>query len=123
MVTDLNPDVRLTYRQECILEYIALGYAHKEIADILNVKTDTVSAHVKIIKEKTRAQKASELSIVWFCRLHNITIKELIAKRVFPMILFILLSSISIFNGIDASRTVRTCRSGRRTKSEILFTI
>jgi DNA-binding NarL/FixJ family response regulator len=47
---------QLTRRERELLEHLAKGYRYKEIADILNISTETVRKHVHNIYEKLHVQ-------------------------------------------------------------------
>ncbi|MEG1617370.1 MAG: helix-turn-helix transcriptional regulator [Bacteroidales bacterium] len=110
---NLKPHAVLTKRQLQVLEANVLGYSVKEISQVLGCEESTVATHIKRIKEKTGAQKNTELSLIWFCRCEGITIEELIKKRLLPMILFIALSIFQSLSGQDMIRSGKSMRSGR----------
>lgn len=66
-VTDspLAKPYNLSEREIEIIEYLAQGYATKQIAEILSITTSTVDSHKEHIKEKLQLNTAIE--IVVFC--------------------------------------------------------
>lgn len=62
---DLN--AQLTTRETEVAELLAWGAAKKEVADRLNISPRTVENQARSIYEKIGIQKATELSVWWFC--------------------------------------------------------
>lgn len=59
--TAMHPDaVKLTAREEQVLDLLAKGYLYKEIADALNISYDTVHAHIRKIYEKLHVRSRTE---------------------------------------------------------------
>jgi DNA-binding CsgD family transcriptional regulator len=57
----------LTKREREVTELMAWGAAKKEVADMLGISTRTVENTARKIYEKINIQKATELSVWWFC--------------------------------------------------------
>jgi DNA-binding NarL/FixJ family response regulator len=53
-------DVRLTTREEEVLILLSKGYSNKEIANQLNIGTETVGSHLKHIYEKMHVRSRAE---------------------------------------------------------------
>jgi len=54
------PDIRLSPREQEILEHLAKGYLYKEIAAALGISFDTVQWHIRNIYEKLHVRSRSE---------------------------------------------------------------
>ena len=119
---ELTPFVPLTDRQQEVLEAVACGFSVKEIANSLHISHATVSSHINNIKLATGAQKATELSIVWFCRHYDMNVKDLFKKRFAPLVLFLALSLTQIvMPESDKIRTTRSARVRSRRKTDTIY--
>ena len=63
----MNPQARLTNRENQVAELSAWGACKKEIAIHLFISIRTVENHFRNIYEKSGCSKANELSAWWFC--------------------------------------------------------
>lgn len=63
----------LTKRELQIAELIAWGASKKEVADRLFISEYTVDNHLRKVYEKTKVNKANELSAWWFCTRFHIS--------------------------------------------------
>ena len=117
MKSQLKPRAGLSKREEQILEMVVLSYTAERIAEMLFISPSTVNSHIRNIKIKTGASKNTDLSLVWFCRTQGITIAELLRKRIFPVLICLMLQLASMMGGSDMIRT-RTVRSGRARRFE-----
>jgi DNA-binding NarL/FixJ family response regulator len=54
------PEVRLSPREQEILELLAQGYLYKEIADRLHIAFDTVQWHIRHIYQKLHVRSRSQ---------------------------------------------------------------
>jgi len=63
----MDPNAQLTARETQVAEYIAWGAAKKEVADRLNISQRTVDELTRRAFRKIGIQKATELSVWWFC--------------------------------------------------------
>jgi DNA-binding NarL/FixJ family response regulator len=59
----VHPQERLTEREQEILQFLAKGFANKEIADRLKVSYDTVRYHLKHIYDKLHVHSRTEAVI------------------------------------------------------------
>ena len=117
MKNSINPHIYLSKREQQILELVVLGYNSEQIGEMLYITLSTVNTHIRNIKSRTGAKKATDMSLIWFCRTQNLTIDELLRKRLLPVIFFIALQLFSTLNGNDIVRA-RTGRSGRSRRYE-----
>ncbi len=58
--TQNTEEVKLTPREEQILDLLAKGYLYKEIAEALGISYDTVHAHIRKIYEKLHVRSRTE---------------------------------------------------------------
>ncbi len=63
----MNRNAELSARETQVAELLAWGAAKKEVADRLNISTRTVENQARSIYGKLGIQKATELSVWWFC--------------------------------------------------------
>jgi len=56
----VDPSVRLTQRELEVLEFVVQGLSHQETADVLDIRRDTVAAHVKSIYRKLEVHSRGE---------------------------------------------------------------
>jgi len=59
-VTQNTEEVKLTPREEQILDLLAKGFLYKEIAEALGISYDTVHAHIRKIYEKLHVRSRTE---------------------------------------------------------------
>ena len=62
-MTEQN-DVQLTSTEQQVLGYVARGLVNEEIADILNISTNTVKAHLHEIFKKLSARNRAQAVIL-----------------------------------------------------------
>lgn len=58
-------NVRLTPTQERIMKYLSTGYTIGEIAAEMERTTNTISTHMKRVKEKLQARSTIHAAILW----------------------------------------------------------
>ncbi|MDR3188094.1 MAG: helix-turn-helix transcriptional regulator [Prevotellaceae bacterium] len=115
----------LTPRECQIAELLAWGAAKKEVADRLHISTRTVENIAKNIYEKINIQKATELSVWWFCTRCGVSFSISPIKRVLISSILLLFfaggevignSNIKLFqrNRIAASDVRMSNRAKRR---------
>lgn len=120
---------RLTKKEQEIAELITWGASAKEIALILNRKTNTIARHIKNIKRKLGINKSTEISAYIFCTEYNVPIaydKIGNIKKIISMCVCFFLIGLAEFQQMDclrirtvkpvSSRTIRT--SARKAKKE-----
>jgi two-component system nitrate/nitrite response regulator NarL len=61
--------VRMTHREREVIALIAVGLSNKEIAQRLNIATDTVKSHVRNVMEKLALH--SRLQIAAYAHSHD----------------------------------------------------
>ena len=90
---DLN--AQLTTRENQVAEYIAWGAAKKEVADRLNISQRTVDELTRRAFRKIGIQKATELSVWWFCTKLGVSFDLSPLKRgiIGAFLLFVMLPS------------------------------
>ena len=86
----MKKDAELTKREAQIAELLAWGESKKEVADRLYIAERTVENHTRSIYEKTGVQKATELSVWWFCKKCGVPADLDPLKRAFIAILLLI---------------------------------
>ncbi len=121
----MNQNAELSARETQVAELLAWGAAKKEVADRLNISTRTVENQARSIYEKLGIQKATELSVWWFCTKLGVSFDLNPLKRgIIAAFLLVLLLPSTIDPDIDTdmlrARRVewkgagRAARKGRR---------
>jgi hypothetical protein len=96
---------------------MAWGAAKKEVADSLSISTRTVENIARSIYEKIDIQKATELSVWWFCTHFMISFDLSPVKRKLTAIALLLLVLPQIYFNEDITGMFR--RTTRTTKAYI----
>ena len=96
----------LTCREEQVLKLTASGQSAKEIGNALYLSPHTVNNTISNIKNKTHAQKNTELCVFYFCRKFKVSVSTALACA-------ILLLSLR-----PASGDMRRCRVRVRVETE-----
>ncbi len=108
----MNQSIHLSNREREIGELLAWGAAKKEVADMLHISESTVANTARSIYEKLEIQKATELSVWWFCTRFSIPFDMSPLKKAIA-------AAILILAMLPAElEAIRSLRSGRRTMSE-----
>lgn len=101
----------LTKRELQIAELIAWGASKKEVADRLFISEYTVDNHLRKVYEKTKVNKANELSAWWFCTRFHISFDLSPLKR--SLIAGVLLLCLLPRELCTSQDTIRNKRSNR----------
>ena len=111
-------NAELTGRETQVAELLAWGVSKKEIANRLCIAERTVENHARSIYEKTGVQKATELSVWWFCKKCGVLADLDPLKRAFIAILLLITILPRELSGngdvFRIGRTVRITRVVRR---------
>ena len=120
----MNQNAELSARETQVAELLAWGAAKKEVADRLNISTRTVENQARSIYEKLGIQKATELSVWWFCTKLGVSFDLNPLKRgVIAAFLLLLLIPSTIDPNIDTDmlrarrveyKGAKAARRGRR---------
>lgn len=114
----MNFNAELTKRETQVAELLAWGVSKKEIADRLFIAERTVENHARRIYEKTGVQKATELSVWWFCKKCGVPASLDPLKRAFIAIILLIAILPRELSGkgdvFRIGRTVRITRVVRR---------
>ena len=91
----MNQNAELSARETQVAELLAWGAAKKEVADRLNISTRTVENQARSIYGKLGIQKATELSVWWFCTKLGVSFDLSPLKRgiIGAFLLFVMLPS------------------------------
>lgn len=124
----MNRNAVLSARETQVAELLAWGAAKKEVADRLNISTRTVENQTRSIYGKLGIQKATELSVWWFCTKLGVSFDLSPLKRgiIGAFLLFVMLPFTLNHNYagdmLRARRTANTCtasaRGGRRGRED-----
>lgn len=124
----MNRNAELSARETQVAELLAWGAAKKEVADRLNISTRTVENQARSIYGKLGIQKATELSVWWFCTKLGVSFDLSPLKRgiIGAFLLFVMLPSTLNHNYagdmLRARRTANTrtasARGGRRGRED-----
>ncbi len=108
----MNATAQLTNREREIGEMLAWGAAKKEVADQLGISESTVANTARSIYDKLHIQKATELSVWWFCTRFRIPFDmSPLAKSIIAGLLIMAMVPSDLL-------MIRSLRSGRRTNIE-----
>lgn len=120
----MDLQAQLTPRETQVAEYLAWGAAKKEVADKLRISTRTVENQARSIYAKIGIQKATELTVWWFCTKLGVSFDLNPLKRgvISALLLLVFLPSVIQEQQPQAVRaqrteTIRTARGrngGRR---------
>lgn len=126
---DLN--AQLTEREMQVAEALAWGAAKKEVADRLNISTRTVENQARSIYAKIGIQKATELSVWWFCTKLGVSFDLNPLKRgIIAAFLLVLLIPSTIDPNLDTDmlrarrvelKGARAARKGRKREENGTF--
>lgn len=110
----------LTKKQRIISGFTAAGLSNKEIADKMGISVHTVVVHQRIIHERLRINKSTELTKWWFCTMFDISEDDIQNKlKSIGATMLMLLLSVNMFVMPEEFR-IRTYRSRtRRTRTEL----
>jgi len=120
----MNTAAKLTPREREIAELLAWGAAKKEVAAHLFISTRTVENTARNIYAKLQIQKATELTVWWFCTSFHVSFNLSPLKRqVLAIIMLVILIPSEIFANTYFYRLGRANRievkvmhrAGRRT--------
>lgn len=115
----MNLLASLTKRENQVAELLAWGASRKEAADQLNIATNTVLTISRSIFRKVGIQKATELSVWWFCRHFGISLALSPVKRRFGAAILLLLFVMATLH--DRPEIVRRGRRLRESECELVF--
>lgn len=108
----MTTTAQLTTREREIGELLAWGAAKKEVADMLHISESTVANTARSIYDKLEIQKATELSVWWFCTRFSIPFDMSPLKKAIA-------AAILILAMLPAElEALRSLRSGRRSLNE-----
>lgn len=116
--TEMNS---LTQRECQIIQFLAMGYSAKEIAESNYISFNTVRTHIRNVYEKTGAANLADITRFYFTR--NFPKTMHISPRVkFILVMFFLVVScrIAIQTNTDIirTRTAKTQTAARRSRKE-----
>ncbi len=116
----MKTDAALAPRETEVAELLAWGASKKEVADRLDISVHTVENTARNIFSKIGIQKATELSVWWFCTRLHVPFEMSPLKRT-AIAIFLLLSILpkDILHSGDSLRIfrTRTTQSSRRASS------
>lgn len=117
---------QLSNREKEVVRYIAFGASVDEISLNLQISNDTVRQHIKNVKSKLQVNKSTEIAAWFYCSRHreDLQLDPLgNISRILGVMIFLLLFGYAELMQLDyvrtarpSARTVRTVRSGRRTR-------
>lgn len=118
--------VRLTRREEEVLELVFLGLADKEIPEYLPTRSGepvsvrTVHNIIMNIKAKLHVQHRTELSLWWAVKKYNISVDWTpLRRRICAMMMLVLLVPQIVSLHGDMIRTRRSGEAGRTMSSRV----
>lgn len=114
----MNLLASLTKRESQVAELLAWGASRKEAADQLNIATNTILTISRNIFRKLGIQKATELSVWWFCRHFGISLALSPVKRRFGAAILLMLFLMATFT--DHPQAVRRVRRDRSNEYEYI---
>lgn len=125
----MNTDAKLSERQVEVAELLAWGLSKKEVADRLKISPRTVENTARSIYGKLGIQKATELSVWWFCTRYKISFDLSPLKRNVMACFFLFLilpyeffgdhDIVRTFRAKPITRTVRASRGRRRNENDL----
>ena len=125
----MNAGAVLTKREAQIAELLAWGAAKKEVADRLGLSTRTIENTARNIYQKLEIQKATELSVWYFCTKYSISFdlsplkKTIIAAFLIAILLPYELAGNDILRTFRSRRAERTEASTPRKRDDDTTTI
>lgn len=125
----MNAGAVLTKREAQIAELLAWGAAKKEVADRLDLSTRTIENTARSIYQKLEIQKATELSVWYFCTKYSISFalnplkKTIIAAFLIAILLPYELAGNDIMRSFRSRRAERTEISTPRKRDDETPTI
>ena len=103
--------ITLTQRETQIAELLAWGAAKKEVADKLDISPRTVENTARNIYQKLSIQKATELSVWWFCTHCGVSMDLSPFKQKIIAIFFLsMIIPFEFYNSFDSDKCLRTRR-------------
>ncbi len=121
----MNATATLTPREREIGELLAWGAAKKEVADMLSISESTVANTSRSIYEKLAIQKATELSVWFFCTRFSIPFNMSPLKKAIASAILILAMLPAELEAIRSMRTGRgkqtELRMARRRRNDINY--
>ena len=120
-INGMNIEAELTYRENEIVEMIALGYSQKMIAYHFNISQKTVDNHVVNIKKKVKINTNCQIATFYLCRRFGIPPSCLVILQSTAKLLIGVFIVMQITTGdqLQVRRTGRTGRTGRRNEYNI----
>lgn len=125
----MKTEARLTPRELEVAELLAWGAAKKEVAAKLSISPRTVENTARSIYGKLGIQKATELSVWWFCTRYKISFDLSPIKRNVMACFFLFLilpyeffgdhDIVRTFRAKPITRTVRASRGRRRNEGDL----
>lgn len=124
----MRTDAALAPRETEVAELLAWGASKKEVADRLDISVHTVENTARNIFFKIDIQKATELSVWWFCTKLSVPF-EMSPLRRSAMALFLLMAILpkDLLNNGDnlrmfraRTRTGQSARRGGSRKDDLL---
>lgn len=110
----MKADAELTPRETGVAELLAWGAAKKEVADRLFISVRTVENTARNIYEKIRIQKATELSVWWFCTHCGVSFDlSPIKRQILSIALLLIILPQLGYSNDEIVRQFRTQRSQR----------
>lgn len=119
----------LTKREAQIAELLAWGAAKKEVADHLKLSPRTIENTARNIYQKLEIQKATELSVWYFCTHFNISFELNPIKRTIIAVIFMItilpyeIAGNDIYKRTNRRRNTRIeVRAPRRRREDNIIT-
>ncbi len=120
----MNFDVKLTKREEEVMDLVFLGLSDKEIPERLSsrsgsaVSVNTIRNIIANIKEKISANHRTELSLWWAIKKYHISVDWTpLRRKICAAMMLVLLVPQFIFSQGDMIRSRRSGGSGRTFSS------
>lgn len=121
----MNPDAKLSKREEEIAGYIAWGSSAEDIAEMLFISKDTVKNTIKNLKVKIDCRKSTEISAWYFCTHFHIPLDfSPLRRKIIACILLIILipseliSATQFIRARSMRQVVRTVRRPVRRRND-----